>query len=350
MYNIHISDIRNFRACRRKWDWSSALRQNLEPSVPYAPFFVGRAIHYCLEWYYGPEHRNIWESLEQFEANETKIAGNLWQSEQEKWDESIELIEELLQHYMLWVQVDTMPYRDDTLEFIDLEIPFNVPLYNPETGAEDKEVRLEGRFDGLVFHKPTQTYWIWECKTARSITELAKSLENDEQAGAYIYAAQMLRNIPITGVLYNILRKRAPSHPRILDSGYVSKAKGDFTMFSYVADVRRAHPDWDWQMIQEHYGSVFYEYSIQDNGFFARFPIKRSQEEITNLMANLYWTAKEMVDPNLRVYPAPTFIQCNFCPFRAPCLAKNRNGNYEELLRAEYQIRIKAESYREVEL
>jgi hypothetical protein len=349
-YNVHISDIRNFRSCRRKWDWSSGLRHNLEPVVPYAPFFIGRAIHHCLEWYYGPEHRDVWTSLDHFLDNETKIAGNLWTQEQQMWEESVDLVTELLGHYMLWVQVDPSPFNDSFLEFLDLEIPFNVPMYNPDTGEVDPEIRLEGRFDGIVKHKPTGTFWIWECKTTRSIKELVKSFENDEQAGAYIYAAEQLHDIHIEGVLYNMLRKRAPSHPRILQDGYVSKQKGDYTVFSYVADLKKAHPDWPYELLYEHYGSVIATMSIMDNEFFSRIPVKRSTEEITNLMGNLYWTSKEMVDPNTRVYPIPNFIQCNMCPFRAPCLAMNRNGNYEALLRAEYQKRIKAESYREVEL
>lgn len=347
--NIHISDIRTFRSCRRKWDFSSGLRQNLEPSVPYAPFFVGRAIHHCLEEFYA-NGVSMWDSLDAYLANETKIAGNLWKSEQDKWDESVTLISEMLQHYVLWVQVDTSEFRDDTLEFMDLEVPFNVPMYNPETGIPDPRVRLEGRFDGIVYHKPTHTYWIWECKTTRSINELARSLENDEQAGAYVYAAQQLKDIKISGILYNIMRKKAPVHPREINTGMLSKAKGDFTAFSYIADLKRHHgSDVEWKFLEEHYGDVFYSMSIGDNGFFSRLPIRRNQYEIKELHDNLYWTALEMIDPNTKIYPAPTFIQCNFCPFRAPCITMSKGGNYQSLIRAEYQQRVRAESFREVE-
>jgi hypothetical protein len=348
-YNIHISDIRTFRSCRRKWDWASPLRNNLEPSVPYAPFFVGRAIHHCLEHFYR-EGEHIWDLLDAFLANEEKIAGNLWKQEQDVWDDSVNLITEMLGHYMLWRQVDTSDFRDENLEFVELEIPFNVPMYNPVTGIADLAVRLEGRFDGIVKHKPTDTYWIWETKTARSIGELAKSLDMDEQCGAYIYAAEQLRNTHITGVLYNILRKKAPSHPRILDNGFLSKQKNiDTTPFAYIADVRRNHPEADWAFIQQFYGEVINGMSIGDNGFFARFPIRRSSYEIKMLADNLYYTAMEMIDPKTPMYPSPTFIQCNFCQFRAPCLAMSRGGNYEALLNAEFQKREKAESFRGVE-
>jgi hypothetical protein len=324
------------------------MRNNLEPSIPYAPFFVGRAVHYCLEVYYA-EKIPVWDSLDKYLANEEKIAGHMWQAEQDKWDESVTLISELLHHYMLWVQVDTSDFRDENLDFIDMEIPFNVPMFDP-SGKESSEIRLEGRFDGVVQHKRTGKFWIWETKTARSIAELVKSLENDEQAGAYIYAGQMLKEVPIEGVIYNIIRKKAPLHPRELQNGFLSTQKGDYTAFSYVADVKRQHPDWSWEMIQEQYGSVFMGMSVGDNGFFNRYPVRRSPFEVNSLMENIYWTAMEMIDPQTKIYPAPNFVQCNLCQFRAPCIAKSRGMDYQALLNAEYQQRVKAESFREVEL
>lgn len=349
--HIHISDIRTFRSCRRKWSWASPLQQNLEPSTPYAPFFVGRAVHHCLENHY--RHQiSVWDSLDKFLENEKQIAGALWRGEEEKWQDSVDLITEMLDHYMLWIQVDTSDFRDENLEFLRLEVPFEVKMYVPGTNQVDPRIKLEGRFDGMVRHKPTDTYWIWETKTARSIKELTLSLENDEQAGAYIYAAQQLNDIKFTGILYNILRKKAPTHPQPLQNNFLAqRTNADLTVFSFVTDVKRHHgDDVTWEFIEQFYGKMLSSYSIGDNGFFARIPVRRSQTEITQLTNNLYWTAMEMIDPNTHLYPSPTFIQCNFCPFRAPCLAMNRGGDYNALLEAEYQTRTKAESFREVEV
>jgi len=325
------------------------MKENLEPSVPYAPFFIGRAIHFCIEKYYS-EQVPFWDSLDAYLENEEKIAGNLWKAEKDKWDESVDLISELIMHYSQWIQVDTSEYRDDTLEFADMEIPFNVPMFNPETGLESEEFRLEGRFDGLVLHKPTNKWWIWEAKTARSIAELTRSLENDEQAGAYMYAAQQWKEIKVEGMLYNIIRKKAPTHPRILDSGFLSKQKGDYTAFSYVADIKKHHGDADWPFIEQNYGDVIYPMSVGNNGFFVRFPVRRSAYEVDMLMKNLYYTAVEMTDPKTVLYPAPNFVQCNMCAFRTPCIAMSRGSDYQSLLDAEFQKRTKAESFREVEI
>lgn len=345
---IHISDIRSFRQCRRKWNWSSQLRNGLEPAVPYAPFFTGRAIHHCLENYYKSQ-KPIWDSLDDFYINEEKIFGAMWKSELAMIEEQKELIAELLRHYMLWIQVDTSAYRDETLQFIDLEIPFDVPLYLPGTQQVSDKIFLQGRFDGLVFHKPTETYWIWETKTTRSIGELARSLENDEQAGAYVYAAQQLKKLPITGVLYNVIRKKAPSHPKELRDGMLSKAKNiDTTPFAYVADVKAHHGDVDWNFIKQFYGDVIDSMSIGNNGFFARYPIKRSPYEIDMLAQNLYHTGMEMINLETVTYPAPSWLNCNFCSFRAPCLAMNKGFDYQALLDAEFKGRESAVSMREV--
>jgi PD-(D/E)XK nuclease superfamily len=55
---IHNSDRATFKACRRKWDWSSPARQNLTVRADvagiYQPFFFGTGIHYALENYYTP--------------------------------------------------------------------------------------------------------------------------------------------------------------------------------------------------------------------------------------------------------------------------------------------------------
>ena len=46
-FEIHVSDVRTYKSCRRRWDWSSPLRGNLEPNFTPPHFFIGRAVHYA---------------------------------------------------------------------------------------------------------------------------------------------------------------------------------------------------------------------------------------------------------------------------------------------------------------
>lgn len=340
--SIHISDVRTFRTCRRKWNWSSAMGRNLEPTVPYIPFFTGRAIHHCLEMYYGPRHIPLDKSLDQFlkdEKTEIDKIGVLWPSEESSFDEQIEMMRSILGHYKLWVEHDHKMYSDENLEFISLETEFDVPMVTPG-GRVSKKMRLGGRFDGVVKHIPTGDYWIWECKTTRSVRELIDSLSNDEQCGVYMHAASKMLGVPIKGVLYNIIRKKVPTTPATLQNGLLSQAaKIDSTAFFYSWCIRQLCPDWSVDTIQGFYGPFLDMLAEKEQLFFMRFPVYRTEYEIKGLMKNIYYTALEMVNSKTVLYPAPGWLNCTMCHFRGPCLAMNSGSDYEVLLDAEYQPR-----------
>jgi len=237
-------------------------------------------------------------------------------------------------------------YSDRYLEFISLETEFDI--YMPTPGKRvAKNMRLGGRFDGVVRHTTTGEYWIWECKTARSVQELINSLANDEQSGAYIYAASKKLGVPIKGVLYNVLRKKAPTPPGFLQNGTLSKAtKLDCTDFYYKAAILENFPDYSDDTIEGMYGDILAALHEKEQQFFIRFPVYRTPYEIQGLMENIFWTAKEMIKPTTKIYPAPSWLNCQMCHFKSPCLTMNAGGDYEVLLEAEYQLRASTHSIR----
>lgn len=359
---IHISDIRAYKSCRRKWGWASPLRANLEPNIPYVPFFLGRGIHYCLEQYYlgwGTEtivppigHLDEWAKNELKQMEEA--TGSLWAGESAQFDEQLELATAMLTHYMVWQKKDTSIWGDEHLEWLDLpggkkalEVEFEVPLYG-ESGHKSSRVFLQGRFDGLVRNVVDNTLWIWETKTTRSIKELGRSLANDEQCGAYIYAAQQLYGEPVAGVLYNILRKKAPAQPEVLKNGMLSKKMSiDTSAEMYIEAIKKQHPGISERLAMQEYGDIVTHLAESDDQrFFARIPVKRTPYEIKQLAHDLHTVALEMVRPSTPVYPAPSWMNCNFCSFKNPCLAYNAGADYQFLLDNEYRKRENATSWR----
>lgn len=342
-FEIHVSDLRSFKQCRRKWNWSSMLRMGLEPQRPYAPFFTGRAVHHCLEHYYSNKHVPFEKSLEQFldiELKHMQESGALWQAERETIDEQIELIRGITSHYKQWVSytADT-PWGDNNLEFIAMEVKFHVPLYSP-TGGRSSKVDLGGRFDGLVRRKDNGTYWIWEAKTTRSINELERSLVNDEQAGAYMLAAEQMFNVKVSGVLYNIMRKKIPSKPSVLQNGTLSKNKSiDTTAYAYMDAAVKQHPDWTKQQILIEYEEILDILLNKGNDFFRRVGIYRTANELKQIQKDLWSVGLEMTRSNVAIYPSPSWMNCNFCHFRAPCLAMNAGSDVDLILAQEYQPR-----------
>jgi hypothetical protein len=249
----------------------------------------------------------------------------------------------------MWVDLDRKMYSDKNLEFISLEQEFDIPMPMP-SGKKSKMVRLGGRFDGIVKHVPSDTYWIWETKTSRSIQELVRSLTNDEQCGVYAYAASQMLGVPITGILYNILRKKVPTEPKLLSGGTLSKAANvDCTAFFYIKCIHDIYPDWEPDTIQGFYGDILEVLTEKETTFFQRFPVYRTKYEISRLMENIYYTSKEMLvakDKPTMQYPAPSWLNCQFCHFRSPCVTMNAGGDFEVLLREEYQNRESTHSIR----
>jgi len=258
----------------------------------------------------------------------------------------------MLLHYSQWVSnmsVEGSRFQDSNLEFIALETEFSVPIRTP-SGRASPKVFLAGRMDGVVRMKDDGSVWLWETKTTRSIAELSRSLANDPQAGAYMLAAMELFHVKPQGVLYNMLRKKAPTIPEILQNGLLTRRKNiDTTAQAYLEAVKEHHPDWDRATIEEYYGDILQSLLEEGNQFFARVPIRRTQSELANLSRDLWTVSLEMTDPNVPVYPNESWLNCNFCHFRAPCLALNAGSDYEFLLEQEYQKRAKAVSWRELE-
>ena len=173
------------------------------------------------------------------------------------------------------------------------------------------------------------------------------SLANDEQCGAYTYAASKMLGVPIAGVLYNIMRKKVPTKPAILQSGMLSQSvKTDCTAFWFVHCIHELYPDWSVDTIHGFYGELLDAFMEKEQTFFLRFPIHRTDYEIKELMKNIYYTACEMVSPKTVRYPAPSWLSCTMCHFRSPCLAMNAGSDYEVLLREEFQLRASTHSIR----
>lgn len=345
-FEVHVSDVRAFKTCRRQWSWASPLGRNLEPDKPYAPFFTGRIVHTALELHYRTGGRlSLYDATEvaiTIEREKMEAAGTLWDQEEDLLNNEVELVWGLMEHYEIWADSKTMqrnPWGDANLEFLDMETSFTVPL-RTETGRPSSRVFLGGRFDGIVRRRDDGSLWLFETKTTRSIKELQNNLAFDEQAGAYIYAAQGLMGERVYGVIYNIMRKKVPTKPRVLQNGMLSQNKSiDTTVEYYWRAAEENHPDASREELLDMYGEILQHLLDKGNEFFSRTVVRRTEAEIEQLHENLRITSLEMVRPSTPLYPAPSWTSCTFCRFRAPCLQVNAGKDPEFILQAEYRQR-----------
>lgn len=345
---IHISDVRSFRQCRRKWDWSSRLGRNLEPAIPYAPFFTGKAIHAALEFFYEGSTRPE-DTIDEYLANEEEYLerlDSLWPMERKKLDDEIHKVRSLIDHYFLWQENDELAYSDKNLEFIEMERKWEVPIDIPVAGKTVPAI-LAGRFDGYCRHKPTNRYYVFETKTARSVDSFMHTLATDQQCTLYQWAANREYDVPIAGTIFNIMSKSQPKRPELTKAGRMSKNKRISTSWFYYVRALREDLGLTNAEIEADYGDFLTELKKNTTSkFFRRHPVERNKHQMDAAVSGLIETASEMLNPETKRYAAPSWMNCNFCLFKGPCIAKDMGGNYDQLLEHEFNLREGHESMR----
>lgn len=329
-YKIHISDVQRYKACRQAWSWSSPIRANLTPRDKYAPFFTGSLVHHCLEMRYkydAPVNDAI-ESYCRIELTEA-------QQTDPKLLEQIELVRGLMKHYELWQKHDRTWLSDAGFEFIASEQTFSVPLWSNSRNS----IELIGTFDGVVKNKHNGKTYLWEIKTTRSLSEREKQLQLDNQADAYTNAAQRILGMPIDGIIYTLIRKKIPEHPKIIKGNLLSVAESqDITAEWYLDLVKQHHFPQSMldrmlinAWIKDQYGNFIDYLAKRGNNYFSRVVVNRSQIELADSWTQLQAVAREMINPKTAIYRSEDH-HCNYCLMRQPCLAKFKGQDYATIL------------------
>lgn len=329
VYNVHITDVQRFKRCRRLWGWSSPLRGNLTTRETYSPFFVGTLVHHGLEQHY----RYAMPPAVSIEKLFLDTVGHLPTTVLDPNYADYRLALVLCQHYLLWQKYDQTPLADANFAFVSPEHEFSYKLW----GNTRREIRLKGRFDGIVQQLSTGKYYLWEIKTTRSITERQKQLELDSQTDAYLAAADHVLQhelgikANVAGIIYTLLRKKEPSSPEVLKNGLLSQKKIDTSAPWYLQAVKKHHGEQATKaFVAEHYSEMINTLLTEANPFFARLIVTRTPDELRNATAHLLQVAHEMIDPNVPLYYNPD-ERCNYCVFRSPCIAVQQGRKLDAL-------------------
>lgn len=323
MHTIHVSDVTAYKGCRRKFWLSSPLYQGLEAIKPHAPFFTGRVIHTALEDYYMTglplgvtTHRAV--EVEQARALALGTPEDLLN---EMLDEQLPLIYGMMEHYELWInsrRFKRQPFSDPELEFLDMETNFVVPLKNSE-GAESNLIQFGGRFDGVVRRLTDGSLWLFETKTTRSIDEFMNSLIQPPQARAYIFAARELLGAPLEGVIYNLLRKKVPTEPRILVNGGLSVAANiDTSLEAFLTFAKNHHANLSTEEVVDLYRDRL-EALKAENRYFTRVALRFTDDNIATFGRHLHRVGLEMVRSSTDMYANHSWSNCTFCGYKAIC-------------------------------
>lgn len=376
-HEIHTSERRAFRACRRRWNWT--FRQQWYPNVTAKPLEFGVAYHYAMELYYNPETwtndreaaklqaiAGFQQICEEQKAHALEVNSEAYLAPEieDDYKERVELGVGMLRHYL----GNIAPEIDKGWTPFKTEIGFAVVIPNPHTGdtiwckcercikkfenyLSDNDVDnvvayanfrglpvvYEGRID-LIAVDDKGGYWIIDWKTARTISDNHSFLLTDDQIASYCWALNTL-SIPVRGFIYHEQRKGYPQPP------IQNKSRRKGCLFS-VNKQQDTDYDLYLQTVMK-YDREAYEEGCYDEmlvylknegiTYFNREVIYKSPTEYEQIEYNIGLEALEMVNPELSIYPAPGRFSCSNCAFQTPCVEQNTGGDFEYTLQSLFE-------------
>jgi len=209
-----------------------------------------------------------------------------------------------------------------------------------------KQVHARGRMDQIVQLNDSGAYVIRDYKTAAKLDDdYFAHLELDEQCTTYLWAAPLeaamygLEYTEINRIHYVALRKAYPKPPTMTNKGLPSidrqKESTTAEMFAECIKKNNLKVVYDGSVKMQEY----YAYLLErgEKQFLWTEATSRNKSQILNAGLRLFYEARDMLDPDLVLYPNPSKnYSCTRCRFRAPCIAAEDGSDWEAMLAGNY--------------
>ena len=331
---LTYSQIMKFKRCPKQYDY--AYNQKLSSKFFSAPLQLGSFVHELLDAFYtasmdGLTYEGavgmVFEKSTSYFAEKTE---GLFDEELQKFIDIQEQAEGIVVRYIDFYKSDFQNF-----DIVAVEEQFRVPILDLE--GKESGAYLNGKFD-LIMEDKFGILYLGEHKTtALGIQTRLADLELDEQCSYYSWALRnSLRDegqiIDVTGVIYNVLRKKEPTVPRLLKKGGLSKAKDiDTTYDLYLQAIQ-----FNGLNIAD-YQDMLNMLKLKGNTFYGREIVKRSNQELLNTGNDLYETLMYMKNTST-FYRNRCSLCSRDCSYKALCIAEIKGYDTEEILK-HFEIR-----------
>lgn len=341
-YIIRTHSRKDFKTCRLQWLY----KQSYEPTTLPENLEFGTAIHKGLEAYYDPDHHPF-VSRDHAAVLAFKAKNNE-QLEAHPYYEEVTTIEDYENREELGIGMlsyytrNYAPHNDD-FNVIAVEWDFEVPVFVPENVrtlpqgfSRDSNNQLyfyefavvyQGTID-MIVEKDGELF-IVDHKTRRAFKDSTFHLDVDTQISSYAWAANQFLQKPVTGIIFNELKKNYPQKPNVLKDGSLSKSKSQNTTYELYKEAikERGFPI-------EGYDGILDYLKNQDESYVRRLEVERNQKQLEIQSEYIFQEAVEMLN-NPFIYPTPNEMNCPSCPFKYPCLARQEGEDETHILENE---------------
>jgi hypothetical protein len=345
----------SFRRCRRQWDFSAGLRQNLEPRSAGVPD-LDRAVRDALAVYYYP---GMWDwdrgvrlplvtqELERAVARQRGAEAGAARALHDG--------RALVARYLEWApSVDRFA---PVLVEADFEVTVPDPG-EPSSGlvtAGGAAVRYGGRIDLLAVDQH-DAYWIVRHRLVDCDGAPVAELAADEDSLAACWAwEQFYLGMAITGTIWNELRVQgdATADPEGDPASVPARRRAWLRRRRATAEdstapvVRQHEPSGGGRSVPQHrrmYARATEPAHAQPveqatGPGFRRTWVRHRPDDVRAAGQRVAVDLAVMLQPDTDVSPEPYDRNCRPCPFLDPCQAERAGHDPSRILRARYQPR-----------
>lgn len=299
-----------FKVCPKMYDYK--YNQGLLPKERILKVELGKYCHYI------KEHLNKGMTVrEASEAYWDEMTEGMFDEEVEDFQEIRTTAELIMYRYQ-----DFYKDIDGDYELISCEDAQRIPI--PGTNAVLKFIP-----DEMVKDKRTGKIYLVDHKvTSVDFSAWEDKLVLDEQANMYIWGMNQIRDEPISGVIFNLIRSKLPTVPKVLKAGGLSKAKNIDTDYeTYMAEIVKQDLD------PNDYAEILDHIKTNCKPFFKRYITYRTPEELEQIGNEIVSAVKKIQAFDGSYYRNPG-QHCGWgCSYEQLCVMDAKHCDTEEYKR-----------------
>lgn len=299
--------------------------QRLKPNVLGKPLKRGTWMHYLLE-----EHH----AGRDWRAKHAQLSNKF----AELFDEEKDFYGDLPTECLLLMESYVWHYKADPWTVLETE-------YTVEAEFPDGTL-YRGKVDALIENQ--HGMWLIDHKTHGRLPGHTFRLL-DAQSALYLWAAKKM-GLPVQGFIWNYLKTKPPSEPKLLKSGTrLSKVMGDTDYVTYTRALKRLKAERGYRITADNVayaamlkGQRYVPGEPQLSQFFRRDILEKDDAMLKRVASAAYHTSKRMhsypfhqeaiVERNL------TGDCENFCSYRELCTTELMGGNTQFLRKHNYKV------------
>lgn len=294
------SSIKTLQRCEQKYDYKYI--RLLEPKQSPRPLKLGSWVHLLID----AKHKvGGWKKAHR---QQTLEFNQLLPEEKEYYGDLPTQTETIMRGY-------DWNYRDDGKEwqFEGSEVPVMVDVGRNFTYVGTLD-RLGRNQDGL---------WIWDTKTFRGKKPTMDYRTTDPQSSLYLWAYPLVSGIKPVGFVFDYIRTKVPSIPKINKDGSVSKAKVDTNWYTYRKFLKDNGFD------AANFRPQLAAARARDRDFYDRIMVPKPTAVIRSLLEDIKELLPRIADLHRGRRPTRnlTYLCERDCPYHLICLTELVGGD-----------------------